>query len=87
MNYDRKVPKKPAEAIIYTKNFMISGIVHILPNERLTDLLDSSSKVFIPITDATIYSITDHRVVGRTSFLSLNKNEIVIIYPKEDDLP
>lgn len=87
MNYDSKVPKTLAETIIYTKNFMITGTVHILPNERLTDMLDSSRKSFIPITDATIYNINDHRVVGRTKFLSLNKNEMVIIYPKDDDLP
>ena len=86
MSYARKVQKQPAGSLIYTKNFLISGSVHIMPHERLTDLLDATSKMFLPVTDATIYTVADHRIVGRTKFLSVNKHEIVIIYPKEEDI-
>jgi hypothetical protein len=86
MTYARKVEKLASNAIIYTKSFLITGTVHILPHERLTELLDSTNKTFIPVTDATIYTVADHRIVGRTKFLSLNKNEIVIVYPKDEDL-
>lgn len=86
MTYGRKVEKLASSAIIYTKNFLITGAVHVLPHERLSELLDTTNKIFIPVTDATIYTVSDHRIVGRTKFLSLNKNEIVIIYPKDEDI-
>lgn len=86
MSYAHKVDKNTSSAIIYTKNFLITGSVHVLAHERLSDLLDASNKNFLPITDATIYTVTDNKIVGRTKFLSLNKNEIVIIYPKDDDI-
>ena len=86
MGYDRKVQKQPVKAVIYTKSFMINGIVHLLPTERLTDLLDAANKAFLPVTDAMVYTVLDHQIVGRTKFLSLNKNEIVIMYTDDDDL-
>lgn len=81
-----KVAKESFEAVIFTSRFKVTGMVHVLPQERLTDFMTASSAMFLPITNAVVRSIVDNKVLAKTQFLNLNKNDVTIIYPTSERL-
>jgi hypothetical protein len=62
-----EVEKEKFRALIFTASLKIEGTIHLLPQERMTDYLGEAAKPFIPVTEATVFS--------------LNKNEIIVISP------
>jgi hypothetical protein len=78
-----QVEKEKFQAVIFTESLKVEGIIHLLPQERMTDYLGETEKVFIPVTQATVSSIVTGEVLHVTKFLSLNKNEVVVICPVE----
>jgi hypothetical protein len=79
-----RIEKDSFEAVIYTNNMKLVGQVHVLPQERLTDFLGTTTLSFVPLTDVTFYDLRTQQMLGQSKFLSLNKSEIIIIYPRED---
>ncbi len=79
-----RIEKTSLKTIIFTTGFKITGEIYILPQERLTDFLASSSCNFLPVTNAEIRNIGDDKIIARTKFLNLNKNDVAIIYPAKD---
>jgi hypothetical protein len=76
-----QVEKEKSRAIIFTVSLKIEGTIYLLPQERMTDYLGESEKAFIPVTDAIVSSIHSGEVLHTTEFLSLNKNEVMVICP------
>ena len=79
-----RVDKEPFEIVIFTNMFKITGLLHVLPQERLTDFMSTSADMFLPITKAVVRNIENNKILGKTDFLNLNKNEVTIIYPAAD---
>ncbi len=79
-----RVEKNCLKTVIYTAKFKITGQIYILPQERLTDFLTASSSIFLPLTNAEIRTVENDKIIAKTNFLNLNKNEVTIIYPAED---
>ncbi len=77
-----KVDKEQYKAVIFTQQFKISGTIHLLPEERMTDYLGDKENLFVPITGATVQTLTGETVTD-TSFLCLNKNEVTLLIPDE----
>ncbi len=78
-----QIKKEKFHAVIFTDSLKIEGVIHLLPQERMTDYLGETEKTFIPVTDATVSSINSGEVLHTTRFLSLNKNEVMVIIPTE----
>ncbi len=78
-----QIEKDKFHAVIFTATLKIEGVIYLLPQERMTDYLGETEKVFIPVTDATVTSINSGEVLHTTPFLSLNKNEVMVICPTE----
>lgn len=78
-----QIEKEQFEAVIFTENLKIEGVIHLLPQERMTDYLGATEKTFIPVTNATVSSINTGKLLHSTKFLSLNKNEVTVICPIE----
>jgi hypothetical protein len=53
-----EVEKEKFRALIFTASLKIEGTIHLLPQERMTDYLGEAAKPFIPVTEATVFSIT-----------------------------
>ena len=80
-----KIDKDAFEAVMLTKKLKIVGKVYMLPQERLTDfMLSSSATTYLPVTDATIYNLDSGALIAKTSFLSLSKHEVTAIFPAAD---
>ena len=86
--YPIKSNKVNLKVVVYTADMKIIGTIHI-PGGRLTDFLNSKgaseTELFIPITDASIYPKDSDDMISFAKFLSINKEQITLIFPLEDN--
>ena len=72
------VSKQPRKVSIFISGARINGIVHIMYNHRVSDLLNGEIQ-FIPITDVEVYSAQTNNLLLKTDFISLNKSQVIYI--------
>lgn len=77
--YKTRVKKEKVPVKIQTLQNRIEGNVYLLPNTRITDMLNQEGYHFIPITDAKIYSLKSGGLVDEAEFVAINKNHVVLI--------
>ncbi len=76
-----KIDKELFEVVIITGHLKITGVIHTLPQERLTDFMSDATAANLPVTDAAIYNLADGSLVAKTNFLSLNREDVTVIFP------
>jgi hypothetical protein len=76
------VPKVALHVIIQALHFIVKGDVHLLPEERLIDELNSSGK-FIAVSNAIVYAQSGEELY-RTNFSPINLQHVVLIIPLEE---
>ena len=76
-----KLNNQQTSIVVYTNHLKVQGKIHFDEATRLTDVLNSKSnnKDFLAINDATITELKSGESLN-VSFLSLNKNNIEVIY-------
>jgi hypothetical protein len=79
MMYKAKVKKQKIPIKIQTLQNRIEGNIYLLPDTRVTDMLNQEGYHFIPITDAKIYSLKSGSLVDEAAFIAINKNHVVLI--------
>jgi hypothetical protein len=72
--------KDKMAVVVLVGDWRVEGDIHILADSRLTDALNSRSKDFLAITDATIQDAKTGVLIARTSFLDINRTSISLIY-------
>ena len=77
--YKARVKKEKIPIKIQTLQNRIEGNVHLLPNTRITDMLNQEGYHFIPVTDAKIYSLKSGSLVDEAEFVAINKYHVVLI--------
>jgi hypothetical protein len=86
--YTIKSNKVNLKVVVFTADMKIIGTIHI-PGGRLTDFLNSNgasdTETFIPITDASIYAKGSEDLLYFAKFLGVNKEQITLIFPLEDN--
>ena len=70
---------------VFIPNYRVEGIIYMYKGGRLSDFLNTTTKAFIPITNATIYSEDDNKALGRPRFMGLNRNSIIMLYKMEEE--
>lgn len=76
-----KINKDKISVVILTEHLKITGTMHTLAHERLTDFMEAPSPLFLAITKATICHLSDGKMIDQPEFLCLNKHEVTAIYP------
>lgn len=77
-----KVERDLVQVVIITRQYRILGTIHVVPGGRVTDFLASRvAGCFIPVTDVKAYSVPDEKLIFETSFLTVNVNSIILLYP------
>jgi len=80
----KQFARRDAHIKIFTSQFRIVGKL-LVPAEgtmtRLTDTLNLPDKIFLPITEAEITSLTTGKVIQNNTFVAINKNDVRIIIP------
>jgi hypothetical protein len=80
--FTRVINKKPVAVLIQSTRQTIRGIIHVQPNERIIDELNSTP-AFLAVTDAELIA-PDGSVAYTSKFLSLNTSQIIWIIPIEE---
>lgn len=71
--------KHPVKAVIQTADYKIFGDVHVRPDNRLRDELNTSEP-FLAVTDATIYDRAG-QILYQANFLAVNAAQIIWLLP------
>jgi len=72
--------KDKTNVVMWVSDWRIEGDLHVLAESRLTDALNSRSKDFLAVTDATIYDARTGAELSRTKFLDVNRTSISVVY-------
>lgn len=80
--FTQVITKKPVDVIIQTTSHQITGKLHIRPEDRIKDELNSNEQ-FLAVTDATILDDKGNPL-HQCSFLSINRSHIIWLIPIED---
>jgi hypothetical protein len=80
--FSERIEKEAVAVIIRTGPDFILGYAHIRPSIRFIDTLMNAEK-FLAITHAVVYDNLG-KVLFRTNFLSLNRDEITYIIPRNE---
>lgn len=77
-----KSKRDKVEVVIYTQQFRVQGEVHTQPGGRLSDFVNSrADQIFIPVTNAKIYPVSEERLLFTVDFIAINRNRISMIFP------
>lgn len=79
MAYAAAIKKNKLKTCIRTSRESIEGIIFILPQLRLLDMMNNKSELFIAVSDATICSAADGKLLYQTDFVAVNKNHVIHI--------
>ncbi len=78
-----KIDQMLVEVVVFMSGSRVEGKIHLPSGGRLTDYLALAERKFIPITEAKIFIIPGNELLYTVPFLSLNKDFIICIFPKE----
>ena len=75
-----KSRKDQIKVTLYTSQHRIEGILHLVENSRLSDILNTEnlSRDFLPITKAIMTDLRNNKIT-EADFLSVNKNHIELV--------
>ena len=87
--FSAKAKKTNVNVLIYMPGFRILGTIYLPLGGRLTDFLNtkglgSEGEVFIPVTDASIFDLTNGTLIHYTPFLNVNKENILFVFPQDE---
>ena len=77
--------QEEVKVTIFIPDHHIEGIIHLFKGGRLSDFLNATTKGFIPINNATIYTKQDNKVIGKPKFMGLNRNSIIMLYKTDEN--
>ena len=69
--------RKPREFVMFTPSHTISGKVHIFDQTDVAGFVDATDPHFVPVTDVTVRSLADDRIVSRYRFVLINRNQMI----------
>jgi hypothetical protein len=73
------IPKQTVPVVIRTIDQRIEGLMHVLYNHRVTDVLNGVPEVFIPITSVRIHDAKTDTFIEEREFMAINKEHIVYL--------
>src|SRR5207253_10093537 len=71
------------EVLVVTIKWQVHAYAHLMPGQRIKDLLNNRDEEFIALTDATI--TRDDSSTEQVNFVALNKSHIISLIPMTED--
>ncbi len=81
--YTDVIQKEPLRAAIQTATHLIRGTIYVRRDDRLKDELENA-ELFLAITEASVLD-SNGNAIYTSSFLAIQKNQIVWVMPFEDE--
>ena|SRR5437588_12428561 len=79
--FTERVHTQSVQVLVRTLQGEVRGHFHILPGQRVKDMLNSADQ-FIALTEATM---TNEATTQEVKFVALNKQHIISLIPLEED--
>lgn len=76
----QRVSKTKVRVVAVVDSWRIEGDLHILSGSRLTDSINTKTKDFLAVTDASIFEAKSGSLLFETAYLALNRDAIVMIF-------
>ena len=76
------VTKEPLEVIIQTTSYKVIGSIHVRPDYRLTDEINTDEP-FLAVTDGKVWDDSGS-LVYETRFIAVGREQIVWIIPNQE---
>lgn len=77
--------KDRVRVMIITNGYRIEGDLHVLVGSRLTDALNSKTKDYFALTDATVWVAGRDDPMYKPPYLAVNRESIACIFPIDSD--
>lgn len=81
--FTQRVSKDAVVAAVRTADYFIVGDIHVRPDRRLKDELDTTQSRFLPVTEAEVYDAGGTQLLYRTSFMLVAYDQIIMVAPLE----
>ena len=82
--FTERVHKTRVEVRIITLQGEVHGYLHVMPDQRVRDLLNNTSEQFLAVTDATLRG-QGGLESQHIEFIALNKNHLLSVIPIGED--
>jgi hypothetical protein len=82
--FTERVRKTRVEVRIVTLQGEVHGYIHLVPDQRVRDLMNDRSEQFVAVTDVSMKVFGTLERVD-TDFIALNKQHIVSVVPVDED--
>ncbi len=76
-----RVNKQPVASLVRTDHHLMFGNVHIRPDERLKDELNSNRERFLAVTEARVYDAAGEKMLFESELLFVAYEHVVFITP------
>src|SRR5438477_6234749 len=81
--YTDRVHTHHVEVVVVTLKGQVCGQAHLMPGQRIKDMLNERDEGFIAITNATV--TREDASTQHVKFIALNKWHIVSVVPLQDE--
>lgn len=78
------IAKDKVQARFYVKDFIIDGTAYLPKSGGLSDYINVNRK-FLPITEASLYSLDSGQKIAEMSFLALNRAALIFLLVKKGE--
>jgi len=83
--YEEKWARTEAIAVeVVTDSYRIEGLLHKLPNIRVSDAMNNPTQSYIALKGVAVYSIPDNRELFKRHFLLVDKAHIILMTEKPE---
>jgi len=70
--------------ILTTGGWRVEGFVHVMPGTRLTDMMNSTAKPFVAVTDAVVRDADERVELFKPPYLAVNREQVAVIFPLDE---
>jgi hypothetical protein len=84
--FTERIRKDHVEVEIVTTQGRVHGYVHVMPHQRVKDLLNMPAEHFLAVTNATMGEAKDDTAT-RHDFITINKQYIITVVPINEPRP
>jgi acetyl esterase/lipase len=81
-----RIRKVSVEVEVFAIDGRIHGYMHVAPDQRVKDLLNSPDEYFLAVTDATIMRDGESEA-RKANFVAVNKNHVISVIPINEPRP
>ncbi len=69
---------------VITENYRIEGMMHKLPNLRVSDAMNNPTQTYISLKNVAVHSVPDNKLLFQREFLLVDKAHIILMTEKSE---